>query len=81
MWTLGRSVRMGRGIASRSSLSTATLRTKQLAAHMTTMPEQDPPVLFREDFAARIFTLNRPAQYNALNHEMIMLLRAKIDVR
>lgn len=39
-----------------------------------------PPVLFSSEFAARRFHLNRPSAANALNHEMIKMIKGKIDV-
>ena len=39
-----------------------------------------PPVLFRSEFAARRFILNRPDALNALNYDMIKMIKEKIDV-
>lgn len=52
----------------------------QLAAHMSTDATSEPEILFRDQFAARIYTLNRPARRNALTHEMVKTLRAQIEV-
>jgi hypothetical protein len=44
-------------------------------------PARDsPPVLFKSEFAARRFVLNRPSVLNALNHDMIKMIKAKVDV-
>ena len=42
--------------------------------------DSGPPVLFKSIFAARTFVLNRPSALNALNHEMIKMIKAKVDV-
>lgn len=39
-----------------------------------------PPVLFKSEFAARRFILNRPKVLNALNYDMIKMIREKVDV-
>jgi hypothetical protein len=42
--------------------------------------DSGPPVLFKSEFAARIFVLNKPSALNALNHDMIKMIKSKIDV-
>jgi hypothetical protein len=42
--------------------------------------DSDPPVLFKSEFAARTFVLNKPSALNALNHDMIKMIKAKVDV-
>lgn len=39
---------------------------------------QEPPVLFEDVFAAKVFTLNRPKAANALSLDMIRMLRRKV---
>jgi hypothetical protein len=57
----------------------ALRRMNELAAHMSTDATSEPEVLFRDQFAARIYTLNRPP-LNVLNHDMVKTLRAQIEV-
>lgn len=64
-----------------SAAGSATRRMAQLAGQISTEAKAEPVVLFREHFAARIYTLNRPKKYNALTHEMVKLLSAQIEVR
>ena len=74
-------------------MSSTVRRMKQLNAHIsstansastlsTATPPADaePLVLFREQYAARIYTLNRPKAFNALNHEMVQMLQKQIKV-
>lgn len=42
--------------------------------------DSGPPVLFKSEFAARTFVLNKPSALNALNHEMVKMIKAKVDV-
>jgi hypothetical protein len=63
-----------------SSAGSASRRMKQLAAHMSTDTTSEPEILFRDHFAARVYTLNRPKARNALTHEMVKTLSAQIEV-
>jgi hypothetical protein len=63
-----------------SSAGSASRRVKQLAAQMSTDATQQPEVLFKEHFAARIYILNRPKQLNVLSHDMVRTLSAQIEV-
>lgn len=63
--------------SSLSSPQTAT--SKRTAKDQPTSPDL-PPVLFKSEFAARRFILNRPRVLNALNYDMIKMIREKVDV-
>lgn len=63
-----------------SSTSSAARRMNQLAAQMSTeATTAEPSVLFREHFASRVYTLNRPNKLNALDHDMIKALSTEIE--
>lgn len=53
---------------------------KPIAEKQPRPVDSSPPVLFKSEFAARIFVLNKPNALNALNHEMIKMIKAKVDV-
>lgn len=60
-----------------SSLSSPQTETSKRTAE--TQPIS-PPVLFKSEFAARRFILNRPSALNALNYDMIKMIKEKVDV-
>jgi len=65
------------------SLSLLTQQTetpKPITEKQPRPVDSGPPVLFKSEFAARTFVLNRPSALNALNHEMIKMIKAKVDV-
>ncbi|CCA73496.1 hypothetical protein PIIN_07449 [Serendipita indica DSM 11827] len=72
-------------------MSSTVRRMQQLSAHMSSTANSSAPlnnpappttpeplVLFREQYASRIYTLNRPKLLNALNHEMVQMLQKQI---
>jgi hypothetical protein len=61
-----------------SSLSSPQTKTSNQTAE--NQPSDSPPVLFKSEFAARRFVLNRPSVLNALNHDMIKMIKEKVDV-
>ncbi|KAG9318647.1 ClpP/crotonase-like domain-containing protein [Chiua virens] len=63
----------------------ATLaRTRAIAAHMSTSATPssslEQPVLFQSNGCARTYVLNRASKLNALNSEMINLLRPQLEI-
>lgn len=63
------------------SLPTQQAETPQHTAKKRPSPvDSGPPVLFKSEFAARTFVLNRPSALNALSHDMIKMIKAKVDV-
>ena len=64
----------------RSNLSSPQTVTSEQTAQKQPKSLDFPPVLFRSEFAARRFILNRPGALNALNHDMIKMIKEKIDV-
>ncbi|KIJ69173.1 hypothetical protein HYDPIDRAFT_105755 [Hydnomerulius pinastri MD-312] len=68
---------------SRNRASAAVARTRAIAAHMSTSTESaqlDQPVLFQSDGCGRTYVLNRAKKLNALNGEMINLLRPQLEL-
>jgi hypothetical protein len=53
---------------------------KPIAEKQPRPVDSGPPVLFKSEFAARTFVLNKPSVLNALNHDMIKMIKAKVDV-
>lgn len=54
-----------------------------IAKHMmstNTTPPEEPLMLFESNLATRTYILNRPLKLNALNGEMLQMLRPKIEV-
>ncbi|KAK0482534.1 hypothetical protein IW261DRAFT_1036985 [Armillaria novae-zelandiae] len=64
---------MSRGGAS------ALKRTRQIASHMMSTTAED-TVKFESLSELRAYTLNRPEKLNALDEQMLGLLRPKIEV-
>ena len=60
-----------------SSLSSPQTETSKRIAERQPIT---PPVLFKSEFAARRFILNRPSALNALNYDMIKMIKEKVDV-
>ncbi|KAH7889521.1 3-hydroxyisobutyryl-coenzyme A hydrolase [Phlebopus sp. FC_14] len=68
---------------SRNRISVAAVRTRAIAAHMSTSTDSaapSQPVLFESDGTARTYVLNRERKLNALNGEMISLLRRQLEI-
>jgi len=63
-----------------SSLSSLQAETSKQTAEKQPRSIDSPPVLFKSEFAARRFILNRPGAHNALNYDMIKMIKEKVDV-
>ena len=63
-----------------SSLSSPQAVTSKQTANKQPKSLDSPPVLFKSEFAARRFILNRPRALNALSHDMIKMIKEKVDV-
>lgn len=63
-----------------SSLTQQSETPKPTAEAQGRLVDSGLPVLFKSEFAARTFVLNRPSALNALNHEMVKMIKAKVDV-
>jgi len=59
------------------SLSSPQTETSKQPAEK---PFDTPPVLFKSEFAARRFVLNKPSALNALSYDMIKMIKEKVDV-
>lgn len=67
---------------SRNGASAALARTSAVAAHMSTSTQAIPleqPVLFESNGATRTYVLNRASKLNALNGDMLKLLRPQLE--
>ncbi|KAF8844433.1 3-hydroxyisobutyryl-coenzyme A hydrolase [Paxillus ammoniavirescens] len=68
---------------SRNRAPAAVARTRAIAAHMSTStepPQLDQPVFFQSNGHVRTYVLNRAKKLNALNGEMINLLRPQLEL-
>ncbi|KAF9246349.1 3-hydroxyisobutyryl-coenzyme A hydrolase [Melanogaster broomeanus] len=67
---------------SRNRSSAVVARTRAIAAHMSTSADAhlDQPVLFQSNGHARTYVLNRAKKLNALNGEMINILRPQLEL-
>ncbi|KAG1891439.1 3-hydroxyisobutyryl-coenzyme A hydrolase [Suillus subluteus] len=67
---------------SRNGVSAALARTSAVAAHMSTSAQATPleqPVLFESNGATRTYVLNRASKLNALNGDMLKLMRPQLE--
>ncbi|KAF7311354.1 3-hydroxyisobutyryl-CoA hydrolase, mitochondrial [Mycena kentingensis (nom. inval.)] len=64
-------------LMSRRALATA--RTQAIARHMSSSEPTEPVVRFESTLGLRTYVLNRPKKLNALNDEMLNILRPKIE--
>jgi hypothetical protein len=64
-----------------SSLFSPQTETEKQSAKKQSGPVDSSPVLFKSEFAARRYVLNKPSALNALNHDMIKMIKEKVDVR
>ncbi|KAG2146861.1 3-hydroxyisobutyryl-coenzyme A hydrolase [Suillus bovinus] len=67
---------------SRNGISAALARTSAVAAHMSTSTQATPleqSVLFESNGATRTYVLNRASKLNALNGDMLKLMRPQLE--
>jgi 3-hydroxyisobutyryl-CoA hydrolase len=67
---------------SRNGVSAALGRTSAIVAHMSTNTQAIPleqPVLFESNGATRTYVLNRASKLNALNSDMLKLMRPQLE--
>ncbi|KAG0697019.1 3-hydroxyisobutyryl-coenzyme A hydrolase [Suillus ampliporus] len=67
---------------SRNGVSAALARTGAVAAHMSTNTQAaqlEQPVLFESNGATRTYVLNRASKLNALNTDMLKLMRPQLE--
>lgn len=68
------------GSGKSSSLSSLSSPQTETSKRIAERQPITPPVLFKSEFAARRFILNRPSALNALNYDMIKMIKEKVDV-
>ncbi|KAH7923562.1 3-hydroxyisobutyryl-coenzyme A hydrolase [Leucogyrophana mollusca] len=59
--------------------ASAVTRTRAIAAHMSTSAEETQSVLFESNGSSRTYVLNRAKKLNALNGEMLKLIRPQVE--
>ncbi|KAH7911408.1 ClpP/crotonase-like domain-containing protein [Hygrophoropsis aurantiaca] len=59
--------------------ASAVTRTRAIAAHMSTAAPEGQSVLFESNGSSRKYVLNRAKKLNALNSEMLQLIRPQVE--